>query len=146
MEEVAKKSRMKIVLLIVLIIFMISIAVFLTYSYANESFIFKERVRPSDTGFTYAMQELVINLKGDNRYLKTKIALGYGVKNDIAFIQEKEMQLTDNIIHILRGKSREDIMPVENTQDLKKEIKEKLNTQFEEEIITDVYITEFLIQ
>ena len=131
---------------ILIIILVVLIVAFLTYSFLTKSFIFREKTRPSDTGFTYAMEELVINLKEDNRYLKTKIVLGYGVKSDINIIQKKETQLIDNIIYILRSKSREDIMPVENTQDLKVEIKDQLNKQFEESIITDVYITEFLIQ
>lgn len=131
---------------ILIIILVVLIVAFLTYSFLTKSFIFREKMRPSDTGFTYAMEGLVINLKEDNRYLKTKIVLGYGVKNDINIIQKKETQLIDNIIYILRSKSREDIMPVENTQDLKVEIKDQLNKQFEESIITDVYITEFLIQ
>src|SRR5690554_6338166 len=125
---------------------MILIIAFLVYCFLTKTLIFKEIERPSDTGFTYSMEELVINLKDDNRYLKTEIALGYGVKKDMNLIKQKETQLVDNIITILRSKTREDIMPVENTEDLKVEIKRQLNKQFEEEVITDIYITEFLIQ
>ena len=125
---------------------MILIVAFLVYCFLTKTLIFKEIERPSDTGFTYSMEELVINLKDDNRYLKTEIALGYGLKKDMNLIKQKETQLVDNIITILRSKTREDIMPVENTEDLKVEIKRQLNKQFEEEVITDIYITEFLIQ
>lgn len=125
---------------------MILIVAFLVYCFLTKTFIFQEIERPSDTGFTYSMEELVINLKDDNRYLKTEIALGYGVKKDMNLIKQKETQLVDNIITILRSKTREDIMPVENTEGLKVEIKGQLNKQFEEEVITDIYITEFLIQ
>jgi len=89
---------------------------------------------------------MVINLKDSSHYLKTELALGYGMEKDIKSIQGKEIQLRDNIITILRSKSREDILPVENTENLKEEIMNQLNDHFQEEVITDIYITEFLVQ
>lgn len=145
MEQVIKKKKKKWIIFIIIPIIILIVA-FLVYCFLTKIFIFQEKVRTNDTGFTYAMEELVINLKDDNRYLKTEIALGYGVKKDEDLIKQKETQLLDNIISILRSKSREDIMPVENTEGLKNEIKSRLNQQFEEKVITDIYITEFLIQ
>lgn len=121
---------------------------FFAFSFVTQTFVFAKKPRPITTEFTYPMDEMVINLKDGNgkSYLKTTIVLGYGVKDDAQKIEEKKFQLCDSILMVLRNKKREEIIPVENTEPLKEEMKEKLNQHFNEQIITDVYITEFLIQ
>ena len=146
MEDVIQIKRKRIWVYIVLIPVLILLIAFLVYSFISKSFFFKEKPRPTDTGYTYSMEEMVINLKDSRHYLKTEIALGYGMEKDTKNVEAKEIQLRDNIITILRNKSREDILPVENTEGLKEEIIHQLNHHFEEEVITDIYITEFLIQ
>ena len=146
MEEVIQIKKRKLWLYFLLTPVIILLIAFFVYSFMTKSFFFKEKPRPTDTGYTYSIEEMVINLKDSHHYLKTKLVLGYGMERDIKLIQGKEVQLRDNIIAILRSKSREDILPVENTEKLKVEILTQLNQHFEEDVITDIYITEFLVQ
>lgn len=144
-QENSGKTR-KTSLLAVVILIMVLIVAFFAFSFYTKTFIFAEESKPITTEFTYPMEEITINLKDGEHYLKTKIALGYGLEKDQEVIKSKEIQLRDGIIRILRSKSMEEIMPVEKTDALKKEMKRQLNQCFDKEIITDVYITEFLIQ
>lgn len=144
-QQVNREIGKKIWLLFIIILAVTLIIVFLAFSFYTKTFVFAEESR-STTEFTYPMKEITINLKDGDRYLKTEIALGYGLEKDLKMIQVNELELRDTIIDILRNKSMKDIMPVEKTDALKDEIKKQLNQCFDQEIITDIYITEFLIQ
>lgn len=149
MEEQVKKKKNKKIWILFILVPMLSLVVgFFVFSFFTETFVFAEKPRPTTTEFTFPMDDLVINLKDSkgNDYLKTKIVVGYALKEDVEKLEEKKFQLRDEIIKILRAKSKGDIMPVENTDELKVEIHTKLNQYFQEPIITDVFITEFLIQ
>ena len=144
-EEGKTKNKNTAVLFVAVPLITLAIA-FLAFSYFSKTFVFAQEPRTYQTNHTYSMDEIIVNLKDEGRYLKVKIALGYDLAGDEEAIQMKEAQERDAILSVLRGKSAEEIMPIENTDSLKKEIQDKLNAFFPEKIITDVYVTDFLIQ
>ena len=146
MEQIGRRQKKSWFIFIIIVVIILLLFSLLAYSYFTKSLFFKEKEKTNDTGYTYGMEELIINLKDGNRYLKTRICLGYGEKKDGNLIKQKETLLIDNIISILRSKTKEEIMPVGNTQNLKEEIKNRLNGELKENIITDIYITDFLVQ
>ena len=109
-------------------------------------FVFAEEERAAYTKYTYPLEEVIVNLKDGKHYLKASLALGYGLSDDVSLIKEKEVQIRDTILNILRSKDADEITPIEHTMRLKNEIKGKLNELFSQDIIMDVYITDFLIQ
>lgn len=145
-QQINREIGKKFSLLFIIILAVALMIAFLAFSFYTKTFVFAEESRPTTTEFTHPMKEITVNLKDGDHYLKTEIALGYGVEKDLTMIQDNELELRDTIIDILRNKSMKDIMPVEKTDTLKDEIKKQLNQCLEQEIITDVYITEFLIQ
>lgn len=139
------KKRKTWVLFIIIPLVTLLVA-FLAFSFFTKTFVFAEEPRPVTTEFTYPMEQIIVNLKDGDHYLKTTIALGYGLEGDLQKIESKKIQLQDVIIDILRGKSSEDVIPVKKAEDLKGEIQDQTNQYFDEKIITDVFITEFLVQ
>lgn len=141
-----KKQNKKKLLAIIIFTILVTLAVsFVIYAYVTQSYIFAEKVRDI-TNYTYTLDEMVINLNNQGRYLKTTIALGYSLEGDLDILLSKEVQIRDTVISILRSKTVEDIMPVENTDPLKVEMEEKINECFDEKIVTDVYIIDFIVQ
>ncbi|HZK33971.1 MAG TPA: flagellar basal body-associated FliL family protein, partial [Bacillota bacterium] len=135
-----KKQNKKKLLAIIIFTILVTLAVsFVIYAYVTQSYIFAEKVRDI-TNYTYTLDEMVINLNNQGRYLKTTIALGYSLEGDLDILLSKEVQIRDTVISILRSKTVEDIMAVENTDPLKVEMEEKINECFDEKIVTDVYI------
>lgn len=145
-QQINREIRKKFSLLFIITLAVTLMIAFLAFSFYTKTFVFAEEPRPTTTEFTHPMEEITVNLKDGDHYLKTEIALGYGLEKDLTMIQDNELELRDTIIDILRNKSMKDIMPVEKTDALKDEIKKQLNQHFDQEIITDIYITEFLIQ
>ena len=122
------------------------VVAFVAFSYLSKAYIFAEEPRTNTTNYTYSMDEIIVNLKDDSRYVKAMVALGYNLKSDLDVIKLKEVQIRDAVLTIFRSKSVEDIKPIENTVALKSEIKNQLNQIFPIEIVTDIYLTDFIIQ
>lgn len=141
-NEKRKRSRV-LFIVIPLITFLVA---FVIFSFFNKTYIFAEEQRTSTTSDTYSLEEIIVNLKDGSRYLKVKVALGYNLEGDLKTIMHQEIQIRDTILSIFRSKSAEEIMPIENTKSLKSEIQKQLNQLFSEEIVTDIYLTDFLVQ
>lgn len=139
------KTRHKWFLYVITLLITLLLA-FLIFSYFSKTYIFAEEQRSSATNYTYPMDEIIVNLKDGSRYFKAELALGYNLDNDQELIIQNEVQVRDTLLSIFRSKSVEDIMPIENTEELKSEIQDKLNKLFPENIITDIFFTDFLIQ
>ena len=112
----------------------------------HKTFMFAQEQRDGKSNFTYALGEMVLNLNSQGNYLKTEIALGYSLEKDLDLLLKYEVQIRDSIIGILRSKSIEEIMPVENTGPLKGEILTEVNKCLGEQVVTDVYIIDFMVQ
>ncbi|MTI65712.1 MAG: flagellar basal body-associated FliL family protein [Firmicutes bacterium] len=146
MEEKKKKSKLKIIIPLIIAIILAAVTGYLYI--ATDTFKDIELFKEKDTSFNYEVGQIVVNLKNDriNRYLKTKIVLSYKNKEDIEILEKRKFQIKDIIIRILRSKEIDDIKTVEKTDSLKKEILEKVNVIFDKNVINDVYITDFMVQ
>lgn len=146
MEQTNKMSKKKVVLLIIVVTVLALSLSFVGHSYATKTFMFAQEQRDGKSNFTYALDEMVLNLNSPGNYLKTEIALGYSLEKDLDLLLKYEVQIRDSIIGILRSKSIEEIMPVENTGPLKGEILTEVNKCLGEQVVTDVYIIDFMVQ
>jgi len=146
-NETGKKSIKKIILFA--LVLAIAVVAFFAYSYLTKSFIFKGESEDEKTiTQVYALDEFVVNLKDpvSKRYLKTKIALGIENEKDIELLEENQMHIRDVIIQTLRSKTTDEIMAVEKTEDLRNELMGDVNKLFNDNIVLDVYMVDFLIQ
>lgn len=100
---------------------------------------------------TFALDEFLVNLKSDNstRYLKTKIYIGYPdnkeTKDFEAELTDKKPILRDAINTVLRTKKAEDFTEA-GVEQLKEEIKNRINPLLEDGQIVNVYFSEILVQ
>ncbi|MCK5508922.1 MAG: flagellar basal body-associated FliL family protein [Desulfobacterales bacterium] len=102
-----------------------------------------EIIRP-----VYSLDTFIVNLadKGGRRFLRITMVLEL---NDESFVEEMDKRLSqikDSILMILPTKRFEDISNVEGKIALRDEIMTKLNSLLKNEIITNIYFVEFVIQ
>jgi flagellar FliL protein len=91
----------------------------------------------------------VVNLNdsGGGRYLRVRMVLEYGKNEKLAAeLKEKNAAIMENILHVLRSKSVDDIRPLDKEEMVKTEIMNSINTSLENGKIERIYFTDFLIQ
>lgn len=101
---------------------------------------------------TFSLDEFLVNLKSDKSsgFLKTNIYIGYDEdskdnKELPTELEEKKPVLRDSVNSVLRAKKTEDFDGTKDEQ-LKKEIKDKINTLLTKGQIEDVYFNEIIVQ
>jgi len=146
MERIERPKKGRIGLIIIVIVLLTLAAAFLAFSKITKTFMFAEKPRPETTNYTYRLDEIVVNLRDQGRYLKTTIALGYGLQEDLSLIVKREAQIRDTLVNALRSKTVNEVMQADKTDELKSVLMDKVNECFDEKIITDVFITDFLVQ
>ncbi|HHW56554.1 MAG TPA: flagellar basal body protein FliL [Clostridia bacterium] len=90
--------------------------------------------------------EFITNLRGNNKFVKVSVELQVADKNTLKVLEERNPQIRDLIIQILRGKTEQDIEGPEGQQRLKTDIKNEINKILGEGKIVNVYFDEFIVQ
>lgn len=160
-EEQPKKSRLKWIILGVLII------VAGAGAFAGWTFFLKDKTVAADKGAggeTAAVRErkeaqgkvicplgsFIVNLANENsvvgKYLKATIELELGAKEEIKLIENYKPELKDMIIMLLSTKSSDDIRTMEGKLALKQSLVVRINQVLRENIVRRVYFTEFVVQ
>ncbi|KJS15906.1 MAG: hypothetical protein VR69_11620 [Peptococcaceae bacterium BRH_c4b] len=97
----------------------------------------------------YDLGERVINLADadGSRFLRVKMVLEYPKNEKLKLeIEEDQPLIQENILHILRTKSVDDIRPVEKEEKVKAEIINVINKDLKSGKVERLYFTDFLIQ
>lgn len=99
---------------------------------------------------TVPLEEFVLNLEPTNnvnRYVRMEISLSTIEENGVELIEGNLDKIRDSIINTVSRQTVGDIFDEEvGTSNLKDVLKESLNTEFEEELIHQVYITNVVVQ
>lgn len=99
---------------------------------------------------TVPLEEFVLNLEPTNnvnRYVRMEISLSTIEENGVELIEGNLDKIRDSIINTVSRQTVGDIFDEEvGTSNLKDILKESLNTEFEEELIHQVYITNVVVQ
>lgn len=93
--------------------------------------------------------ERVVNLAdgGGMRYLRVKMVLEFKKNEKLAAeIKEKHAPVMEDILHVLRSKSVEDIRPLDKEEKVKTEIINSVNARLKNGKVERIYFTDFLIQ
>jgi len=138
-----RERRIRFFVIIPLLTFLLA---FLIFSFVTKTLIFAEQPRTQETNYTYSMEEIIVNLKEGNRYFKGVIALGYNLPRDQELITESAVQIRDSVLTVIRNKSAEELLEPKNEKKLKDQLRDEINKLFDEDIITDIYFADFLIQ
>lgn len=93
--------------------------------------------------------ERVVNLSdiGGGRYLRVRIVLEYKKNEKLsAEIKEKNAQIMDGVLRILRSKNVDEVRPLDKEEKLKGELLNAINGKLKNGKIERIYFTDFLIQ
>jgi flagellar basal body-associated protein FliL len=95
------------------------------------------------------MDSFVVNLNSEGRttnYLKTQVSLMYTDKKKGSLLEEKTSQIRDVVITDLMGYSPNQLLAQDGLEKVKAQLKKQINQALEEEVVEEVYFTDFLIQ
>lgn len=98
---------------------------------------------------TMELGERVVNLADPAavRYLRVRTVIEFKKNEKLAAeIKEKNAQVMEGMLHILRSKTVEDIRPLNKEEKVKAEILNDINSKLKNGKIEKVYFTDFLIQ
>jgi flagellar FliL protein len=98
---------------------------------------------------TLKLESIVVNLADQdaNHYLRITVVLAFpGDEKTAEEIKEKEFELRDRIIRLLRTKHYAEVSTPDCTEKLKEEIVREINRHLGGHEISDVYLSEFLVQ
>ena len=148
-KEVKKKSKSKLIIIILLVVIIAIVAASAFFIISDKSFKDIKASFVSQDEYTLLLDEFVTNLqteqKGKN-YLKIQVALMYKDKKNIEIIDSNLNKIRDIVLNDLREKTPEQILKVEETPEVKKQLIKKLNDSLGKDIIKEVYFTNLIVQ
>jgi flagellar FliL protein len=99
-----------------------------------------------ELGTTTAIGQFLVNLADGRRFIKVNIVLEVSNDKVVAELTERQPQIRDAIITILRGKDNNQINSNEGVRKLRTEIMNKINQNLIKGKVTNVFFTEFVVQ
>lgn len=147
--EKEKKSNLRLIIIILLVVIILIVAASAYFLISGKNIGDIKAMFESDEEYTVHLDEFVTNLKNEDRgknYLKIEVALMYTDKKMTPEIEANKSKIRDIILNDLRGKTSDEILEVEKTGELKKNILEKLNKSLGEGVIEEIYFTNLVVQ
>jgi len=99
--------------------------------------------------YVIAMDSFTVNLKTDGRtnsYLKTEISFMYSDDSKTEQFTEKKSRIRDVIIKDLMEYSSAELLASGGLEYAKAKLKTEVNSVFGEDVVKEIYFTDFLIQ
>lgn len=158
MSEEKKSSKKTIIIIAVLALLTVGTGAFAAFLYFDKSNN-KSNANATTKNVTanaatapvsekaFSADELVVNLadEGGKKYIKVNVALGYSNKKLDKELETKKPLIRDAINSVLRSKKAADFTP-KGTEDMKKELLQKINPMFEKGQIENIYFSDILVQ
>jgi flagellar FliL protein len=92
------------------------------------------------------LDTFIVNLQVKGSFLKTTLQLEFDEPELPHTIEHDTPKIRDAIIRVLSSKAAPDILSTEGKEKLREELKRAVNEALKSEDVTQVYITEFIIQ
>lgn len=91
---------------------------------------------------------IIVNLfdPTGRRYLQVRLSLEVVDKKAEAEVKKKEPKIKDTILSILSGKTVDEVIVPDAKERIKGEILKKLKAEIGEDLIVNVYITQFIVE
>ncbi len=108
----------------------------------------KQVTTNSEMGVVYPLDVVVVNIANTQatRYLRSGISFEVADESILEELEKRKPQITDMIIMILSNKELDELSDFAGKNQIRKEIKEKVNSKLIAGKIKNVYFTEFVIQ
>lgn len=102
----------------------------------------------STLGTLFSLDTFIVNLADQERgrYLRVTMDLELEAEADAAQLNQRLPQIRDRVLMILPSKHFADIASMQGKTALRDEIIGKLNGLFPENVITNIFFTEFVVQ
>lgn len=144
-----KKKLLIFLLLGILIIAMAGVGAFfiLGKKEGEEGTKGKKATKAQQTVFM-EFDPIIVNLldPSGRRYLQVRLSLEVADKRAEEEIKKKEPKLKDSILTILSGKTVDEVIIPDAKDKVKSEILKKLKEEIGEDLIVNVYITQFIVE
>ena len=107
-----------------------------------------EQGQTATLGPLFSLDTFIVNLAdaGRSRYLRVTMDLELAESNDASKLSERLSQVRDSILMILPSKQFDDIASMEGKIALRDEIIAKLNSLFTQNVVSNIFFTEFVVQ
>lgn len=92
------------------------------------------------------LETFIVNLRVKGSFLKTTIQLEFSEPELPKTVEHETPKIRDAIIRVLTAKDAADILTVEGKEKLREEIKQSVNEALKSDDVTNVFLTEFIIQ
>jgi len=108
----------------------------------------KVEKKQSKETIIYSMEPIVVNLfdPTGKRYLQIRLALEVGDKKSEEKIKNEEPKIKDVVISSLSSKTPEEVLQPEAKDLIKNELLKKINSALGEEVVLNVYITQYIVE
>jgi flagellar FliL protein len=108
----------------------------------------KKKAKKAEHVVMVDMEPIIVNLfdPSGKRYLQVRLSFEVGDKKAEEEVKKQEAKLKDAIIAILSGKTVEEVVMPEAKDRIKKEILAKCKEIFGEDVVTNVYITQYIVE
>lgn len=100
----------------------------------------------ADVGVSLTLDEFLVNLRGGDHYLRTTIALGLHKGKTEEDTKDHIAPIRDAILTVLSAKTLNDLSTPQGKEDLKAELKTKINEAAGTDLVARVYLTAFATQ
>jgi len=96
----------------------------------------------------YDLEPIVVNLLDPTgkRFIQVRLSLEIPDKKAEEEIKKREAVIKDTIISTLSGKTVEEVIVPEAKDKLKAELLSKINSALGEELVTNIYITQYIVE
>lgn len=145
-KEVKSKKKIIVIIGIIMLVLMVTMGgAYVGYKVVLSNVDPDSLAEKNLPKYSYNMGEsFVINLAGNGRYVRVGIVLEYTDKKLTEELENINYKLKDTTISFFRSKNIEQI---EDISQVKSELQKVYNSDLKEnEGITDIYFTEFIIQ
>jgi flagellar FliL protein len=144
-----KGRKLLLIILIAFLIIGIGAGAFLLLSFKKgEDEKGKKKAKKAEHVVMVDMEPIIVNLfdPSGKRYLQVRLSFEVGDKKAEEEVKKQEAKLKDAIIAILSGKTVEEVVVPEAKDKIKKEILAKCKEIFGEDVVTNVYITQYIVE
>lgn len=107
-----------------------------------------KKAKEHQQAFYVDFEPIIVNLLDPTgkRYLQVRLTLEIQDQKLEEEIKKKDAVIKDTIITVLSGKTVEEVIVPEAKENIKKELLAKINQVLGEEIITNIYITQYIVE
>ncbi|WP_353683472.1 flagellar basal body-associated protein FliL [Thermodesulfovibrio sp. 3907-1M] len=146
-EKPKKKSKLPLIIIAALVLIAGAAAAYFFILGKGDQHT-KSATSKESQGVNFALEPFVVNLmdQGGTKYLKVTVQLELSQAKLAEEAKSKTPQIRDAIITLLTNKTSDELITPEGKLLLKDEIKQRVNQILGENTVTNVYLTDFVMQ